>query len=346
MQFESPEELPVLAIEPYEEQTLKRWHTEGLPSALSPEIFLEMDRMHKLPVKFGPMPPFPTVVLSEDVDSYTETDSFGAVVKRRREAPSMYYGYIDHPIKIHQDWLEYRDRLRADTPGRIVDEALPAASETGDPDQPTGIEIFPFFFRLSFYLMGMQRFLTAFYEEPELLHDIFGWYGELVLELVQTVLSRTTIDFASFGEDLAYRVGPHLSPAFYRDFWLPYQNRIIEVLRNHRVPVISLYSSGNLDPLIPILLESGVNCLWPLERQAGMDPIRLRQDYGKDLLLAGGFPKEALIAGPAAIDKELSRLMPLIRAGGYLPAVDDMIPPEVPFAHYRHYVDALKGVRF
>lgn len=336
----------VLAIEPYEVTVLERWREEGLPAGQSPEFFLGMDRMRKLPVKFGPLPPFPKRIISENGESFTETDSFGAVVRRRREAASMYYGYVDHPIKSRDDWIGYRERFRAETPGRVPDEAQLAEFSAGDPDQPMGIEIFPFFFRLSFYLMGMQRFLTAFYEEPDLIRDIFSWYGECTLRIVETALSRTKIDFASFGEDLAYCSGPHVSPTFYKEFWLPYQNRIVETLQEHQVPVIGLYSSGNLEAYIPALLESGINCLWPLERQAGMDPVRLREKFGKQLLLAGGFPKEALISGPAAIDRELERLAPLIRSGGFLPTVDDMIPPEVPFTHYRYYVEVSKRFRY
>jgi hypothetical protein len=44
------------------------------------------------------------------------------------------------------------------------------------------------------------------------------------------------------------------------------------------------------------------------------------------------------------MDAEIQRLMPVIEEGGYLPALDDMVPLEVPLAHYRHYIDALKGI--
>ena len=51
-----------------------------------------------------------------------------------------------------------------------------------------------------------------------------------------------------------------------------------------------------------------------------------------------------MISGPAAIDAEIQRLMPVIEEGGYIPALDDMVPLEVPLSHYRHYIDALRRI--
>ena len=69
------------------------------------------------------------------------------------------------------------------------------------------------------------------------------------------------------------------------------------------------------------MLEHGFNCTWPLEGMAGMDAPDLRRRFDRRLLLAGNIPKEAVIAGPAAIDQEIERLTPLIREGGFLPAL-------------------------
>jgi len=149
----------------------------------------------------------------------------------------------------------------------------------------------------------------------------------------------------SFAEDLAYRGGPHLSPKTYTEFFLRYQDPVVAELRAAGVKTINMYTSGNILSLLPLLMERGFNLTWPLERACGMDPIELRRRFGRHLRLAGGVPKEALIAGPEAIDREIERLMPLIREGGYLPAVDDMVPPEVSFNSYCHYVDAIRAIR-
>jgi hypothetical protein len=61
--------------------------------------------------------------------------------------------------------------------------------------------------------------------------------------------------------------------------------------------------------------------------------------------LGGNIAKEAVLQGPRAIDREIERLTPLIREGGFLPALDDMPPAECPFAHYRHLIERLQAIR-
>jgi uroporphyrinogen decarboxylase len=167
----------------------------------------------------------------------------------------------------------------------------------------------------------------------------------LVLYTLRPYLGKLRIDYVSFAEDLAYKGGPHISPSIYKEFFLPYQDPIIDELKKRGINLVSMYTAGNIKPILPLLIEHGFNCTWPIERGSLMDPIALRQMYGKDLRLVGGIAKESLIAGTDAIDRELERLMPLIVEGGYIPAIDDMIPPEVSFSSYRYYVDAIKSIK-
>ena len=76
-----------------------------------------------------------------------------------------------------------------------------------------------------------------------------------------------------------------------------------------------------------------------------MDAVDLRRRFGRSLLLAGNIPKEAVIAGPGAIDDAIDRVQPLIEEGGFIPALDDMASPDMPFAHYRHMIERLQAIR-
>ena len=187
--------------------------------------------------------------------------------------------------------------------------------------------------------------MTAFYDQPELVHEMFAFWSDLILQTLRPLLARTKIDVAIFAEDLAYKAAPHISPRLYGEFWLPYQDPIVEELKRHDVPLICMWTAGNIVPLLPMLMEHGFNCTWPLEQMAGMDPVVLRRQFGRELRLGGGIAKEALIAGPVAIDREIERLMPVIRDGGFIPAVDDCPPPEVPMGTFAYYVEALRKIR-
>ena len=344
MRYEPVERLPVLALEPFEAEALTRWRAEGLPEDADVVEFLGMSRLVHVPVSFGPSPPFEQEVICEDEDSIVVRSSMGALVRRDKAHPTMFYGHVEHPVKTAADWEEYKTRFRHDSSGRLPDDwSQRVVKQLQGSEHPVGLCLFPFFFRLGFYAMGMQRFLTGFYDLPELMHDMFGFWGEFVLETIRPVVDSLRLDYVLFGEDLAGKNGPLISPRIYEQFWYPYQDPIVQLLRAKGVPVICQWSAGRFQELLPGLLEHGFNCTWPLEVTAGMDARELRRRYGRRLLLGGNIAKEAVIAGPEAIDVELERLLPLIREGGFIPALDDMAAPDMPFSHYRYLIDRLQA---
>jgi len=345
MNYEPLDRLPIIAIEPYEQSVIQRWRREGLSPDESPESFFGLDRFDFVPINFSPIPGFDCRVISEDDQYVVQLDWLGSTVRRRKEAPSMYYGHIDHPIKTRRDWESYRERFVPNLAERLpTDWGTETIRRLNQSDNPVGLFPFPFFFRLGFYAMGMERFLTAFYEEPDLIHDIFSFWADFVCRLIEPVLQDVKVDFLLLAEDLAYKTSTHISPRIYAEFWHPHQDPVIQLARRYGVPLIVMWTSGNHEPLLNDMIEHGFNCTWPLERQAGLDARQLRKRYGRCLRLGGNIAKEAAIAGPAAIDREIERLAPVIHDGGFLPALDDMVPEEVPFSHYKHLIDRLRAL--
>ena len=106
---------------------------------------------------------------------------------------------------------------------------------------------------------------------------------------------------------------------------------------------ISLDSDGDITKLIPIWLEGGVNVIYPFEVQAGMDVIKARKEFGKELRMIGGFDKRACAKGKKAIDKEFDRLEPLVKEGGYILSPDHSFPPDVSFENYRYFMEEWKA---
>jgi uroporphyrinogen decarboxylase len=104
-------------------------------------------------------------------------------------------------------------------------------------------------------------------------------------------------------------------------------------------------SDGNVNELIPLWLESGINYVWPLEVAAHNDAVALRKKYGKDLILSGTIDKRALIKGKEAIREEVMSKVPfLLEQGGYFPTIDHWVPPDVTFANYCYYINLMREV--
>jgi uroporphyrinogen decarboxylase len=103
-------------------------------------------------------------------------------------------------------------------------------------------------------------------------------------------------------------------------------------------------SDGDVTELIPLWLECGINLISPLEVAAGMDVVQLRQQYGRQLLMAGGFDKRILAAGKDAIQAELKRLWPVIQEGGYIPTCDHGWPHDISFENACCFMNTLKAM--
>ncbi|MCB0161867.1 MAG: hypothetical protein KDD83_27200, partial [Caldilineaceae bacterium] len=121
--------------------------------------------------------------------------------------------------------------------------------------------------------------------------------------------------------------------------------RITDLVRRYGIDVVWLDCDGKIDLLIPLWLEAGVNCMFPLEVGTwGEDPVKLRQEYGRDLLIMGGFDKHILAQGKAEIEAEVRRLAPLVEEGGYIGFCDHRVPPDVPYTNYLHYLDCVRTI--
>jgi uroporphyrinogen decarboxylase len=299
-----------------------------------------------VPINWGPLPAFSEEPLAEDAEFVVQRNFMGAIVRCRKDNPTMFYGHLEHPVRTRADWERYKERFDPATPGRVpADLETAVVPRLNASTRPVGVCLFPFFCRLGFYSLGMERFLSAFCDEPDLIHDMFEHWSRFVRAVLERALRTVRVDFAVFGEDLAGKNGPLVSPAMYRQFWGPHQTPVIDLLRARGVPLICQWTSGQFDVVLPAMIEQGFNCAWPLEWIAGMDAADLRRRYGRALRLAGNIPKEAVLAGPAAIDRELERLMPLVRAGGFIPALDDMGAPDMSYANYRHLIERLQAIR-
>ncbi len=126
---------------------------------------------------------------------------------------------------------------------------------------------------------------------------------------------------------------------------MPAYKRVTGLLREHGVEIIMVDSDGFDDPLVPLWLEGGISGLYPWEVAAGEDCVKMRKQFGQNLVMWGNIDKRVLKAGPAAIDAEvLSKVPWLLLQGGYVPWVDHLVPPDVPFQHFCHYQDLIRRV--
>ncbi|MCP4750482.1 MAG: hypothetical protein GY866_06290 [Proteobacteria bacterium] len=192
-------------------------------------------------------------------------------------------------------------------------------------------------------LMGIEKHLYAFYDAPEIMHDMNEFILKVYLENLARVLDVLPADVVYINEDLSGVNGPMISPKLFDEFIGAYYKRLIPVLKEKNVAHVFVDTDGDFAKLIPSFLETGVEGFLPLDVNGGVDIVAVRRQH-PDLKLIGGFDKLAILKGRETIDREFERVLPVIRQGGYIPGIDHMAEPSTPFENYRYYLKKLKEI--
>lgn len=140
-------------------------------------------------------------------------------------------------------------------------------------------------------------------------------------------------------EDICFKSGPIVSVDFFRNVILPRYKRINSKLTEHGIDIWFTDCDGDIRPILPMLIEGGINTMFPFEVNCSGHPGRLLKKYGPELRIMGGFDKMALGGGPAAIKKYMESLVPLVERGGCIPFCDHRCPPNVKQEDYLYYLD-------
>ena len=326
-------------------ETVERWRGEGYDPDAPPPV--PRETWLWIGSWFHPHPPFERVVLTEDERTVTYVNDEGVTMRERKDNPySSMPQFIRFPVRTRGEFRQfYRERMQPDLASRIGEnyvEQLTAFNRREDPLTIISDRWGGFFGGLR-AMVGVERLCMLFYDDPAWVEEMMDAVADFIIAMMDRILEHTTVDVFGFWEDMAYKTGPLLSPDMLRRFALPRYRRVVEFLRSRGIPFVALDSDGDVSSLIPVWLDAGINTLYPFEVQCGMDVVRVRREYGRELRLWFGIDKRALAQGPAAIDAELARVRPLMEEGGYIPGLDHSVPPDVPYGNYCYYLDALNS---
>ena len=346
MRFTSVDHVPLWEWGPWK-STLRRWQREALGPGGEPPQLAECDVRDRCP-DFWMLPRFEPAVLAEDDEYVTVRTERGVIQKSPKSPDTMSMPqHIEYPVKTRADWEELKQRFDPDDPARLGadwEQRCAAWRQEGPVLLFQGARA-PSLFGFVRELMGPERTLYAFYDEPDLVHDMMEYNAEFVTCVLRRVLDAgTPLTALFFWEDMSYKGGPLISPAMFRRFMIPRYRRITDLARSRGIDNIFVDSDGDVSLLIPLWLEAGINGVYPMEVAAGMDVLKLRGTYGRDLLMTGGLDKRVLAQDRAAIDAELEAKVPLAHQGGYIPHIDHAIPHDVPYHNFAYYWERKKAL--
>ncbi|MBT3343041.1 MAG: hypothetical protein HN712_25360 [Gemmatimonadetes bacterium] len=308
MNFQPFDRLPIVEWAGWWTQTIDRWHTEQLPADLT--------------------------------DRYDICRHFGLDVYMQewfRPRGSGCPAPAHHGAGILTNEAEYEAMLPHLYPLPAVDEVSwqERARLQAEGDVALWFTLDGYFW-FARTLLGIERHLYAFFDQPDLMHRINHDLTEHSLKVIDEVCAICTPDFMTFGEDMSYNHGPMLSQDLFNEFMAPYYRRILPVLHERGIIAI-IDSDGDITVPAHWFEEVGIEGILPLERQAGVDMAVLRQEHPR-MRFIGHFDKMVMNKGEAAMRAEFERHLPVAAQGGYIVSCDHQTPPGVSYDEYQLYL--------
>jgi hypothetical protein len=314
MNFQPVDRLPRWEWAMWWDETIARWHQEGLPSEL------RFSQVFDLAQYFG-LDPYQQFWFSTTDPTIEATQH-----------------HVEGIVANMDDYLRIRPRLFPCHDAAIQSMAAWADRQRrGEAVVWCTVEGFFWFPRT---LMGFEKLMFAFADQPELLHHINRDLLDFNLRLIDSIFQVCVPTFMTIAEDLSYNHGPMISRRTFDNFVAPYYRELMPRLQERGVPLF-MDTDGDVTLLVPWLESLGVLGVLPLERQAGVDGLKLRQQFPR-LGMVGHFNKMTMNQGEAVMRAEFERLVPLMKSGGFIPSVDHQTPPGVSLEQYRLYLRLLR----
>jgi len=271
-------------------------------------------------------------------------NALGLLAETLKGSSSSIPHYIKSPINTPEDWERVkRERFRLDDPARIVDiEAIKAKHpEDRDRTYPLGVWTGSMIGNIR-DMLTVEGLAYACVDYPEMVEDMVETCCLLIEQFLDQVLPHIQFDYAYGWEDICCNNGPLVSLDFFKNVVTPRYKRIRKKLEAAGIDIWYIDCDGDVRPILPYLLEGGINCLFPFEVNGCAHPGELLDQYPGQLRIMGGVDKMKLIAGKEAIKEYLESLVPYVERGGYIPFCDHRCPPDVSEENYLYYLELKK----
>ncbi|MBN1290502.1 MAG: hypothetical protein JXB48_01585 [Candidatus Latescibacteria bacterium] len=189
-------------------------------------------------------------------------------------------------------------------------------------------------FTLTWMLMGFNHFCTSLILDEPLVADIFQRVAEIQFQGLEKIFSMSFVGAVWVVDDIAFSNGPIIAPQAFRDHVFPWYRKMAELCHKRNL-LFFMHTDGNILPLIEDIIGLGVDVLHPIDPTC-LDIIKVKEEFGDRLCLAGNVPNELLRNGTS--DEVTHYVKKLIRycapGGGYCVGSGNSVPEWTKYENY------------
>jgi len=279
--------------------------------------------------------PFPTraKTLYQDSTGTISQNSWGCIVRTRPN--SFFYEELDTIVKNKSDldriefdspYLDFR--YKGFDPEKFRTDRRCIFCKTGGP------------FLRSAHVRGKQNFLYDIAGDPEFAKALADRVADHIIEIGKESLRRGELFDTGLWiyDDMGSNLQPLMSPKSFEKIFLPAYKRMVKAFKSAGAKKVVLHSDGNIEPLLDMIIEAGIDAINPVEPKAGLNIPRLKAKYGKKLAYIGGMCNANVLPYGTFKDIELqaNEIIECAKDGGVAIGAHS-IGPDIPVKNYLHY---------
>jgi len=177
-------------------------------------------------------------------------------------------------------------------------------------------------YEICWYMRGLENLFIDMMTQPQVLEAIIDRTLGFWLDWFRLFLDEAAdvVDVIMIGDDLAGQNGPLFAPRLYRQIIKPRQKRLVQYIRSRTKAKIWYHTCGAVLEYLPDLLDNGIDILNPVQISAkGMDPARLKAEFGDRLVFwGGGIDAQHVLprASPQEVREHVRRNLEAFKPGG------------------------------
>jgi len=198
-------------------------------------------------------------------------------------------------------------------------------------------------FELAWYLRGQEQLLIDFYDDPDIAIAILDTINNVMIEASER-LAKIGIDVLMLGDDVGSQRAMIMSPGMWREWIKPRVAAQIRAAKRIKSDILVYYhTDGNVEPIIPDLIEIGLDILNPVQPEC-MDPAAVKRRYGDRLAFWGTIGTQTTMpfGTPDEVRRVVRERIEIVGPEGLLLAPTHVLEPEVPWENIVAFVEAVE----
>lgn len=267
-------------------------------------------------------------------------------------------GHRATPTSMHmtQMYCPLRD---VDSEEIIKNYPLPTYSKTGNPHLREQAEILHksglasvgnmqcTVWETAWYIRGMEPLMMDMMCEEECAEILLDRITEMSIQRAQ-LYSDAGVDILYLGDDIGMQQSLMMSEELYTTWIKPRLKKVIDAAKTIKPDIIVFYHScGFMEPLIPHLIEAGIDVLNPVQPEC-MDFEKIHKTYGDKIAFHGTIGTQSTMpfGTPEDVKQAVWKNLDIAgEKGGLFVAPTHLLEPETPWENIRAYVEACKKYR-